>query len=185
MSKSIHETITDASDDEMKVILFSVLQWFNAKGFGNPFNYNRAFEWSQAKLLGFSLTPVGGGSDGKDAAGVTAEFKAAAWKGYGARGQELSYSFAYNGTSRFATWAEQKAYCLRKIMRDPFHFWSVVDYAEGKFVKTFRVPAATVSKLLMPKWENSWKHSNKKDPRIGGSISTKDLIGEDFEIIAH
>ena len=37
----------------------------------------------------------------------------------------------------------------------------------------------------MPKWTNSWENPNKKDPRIGGSVSTKDLVGEEFEIIPH
>ena len=60
---SIVET---ASRAEMKEILFYVLKWFKKKTLGNPFNYNRAFEWLQAEILGFELEKVGGGSDGKD-----------------------------------------------------------------------------------------------------------------------
>ena len=175
----------NVSNQEMKEILFFVLKWFKKKGLGNPFNYNRAFEWLQAEILGFTLEKVGGGSDGKDENGVTAEFKAAAWKGLGVRGQELSNSFTYNGTSRYEDWDEQEDYCRKKIFRDPYHFWSIIDYMEGKFVKTLKVPAETVSNLLMPKWTNSWENPNKKDPRIGGSVSTKDLVGEEFETIPH
>ena len=183
--KSISEIIENASDEEMELMLFSVLKWFKARRLGNPFNYNRAFEWLQSRILGFTLEKVGGGSDGKDINGVTAEFKASAWKGYGAKGQELTNSFTYNGTSRFEDWDEQEDYCRKKIFRDPYHFWSIIDYMEGKFVKTLKVPAETVSNLLMPKWTNSWENPNKKDPRIGGSVSTKDLVGEEFEIIPH
>ena len=179
---SIVET---ASRAEMKEILFYVLKWFKKKTLGNPFNYNRAFEWLQAEILGFELEKVVGGSDGNDKDGVTAEFKASAWKGLGAKGQELTNSFTYNGTSRYEDWNEQEDYCLKKIFRDPFHFWSIINYEEGKFVKTFKVPAETVCNLLMPKWTNSWKNPSKKDPRIGGSVSTKDLAGENFEIINH
>jgi len=179
------ENIENASEEEIEEILLALLKWFKARSLGNPYNYNRAFEWLQSRILGFTLEKVGGGSDGINEAGVTAEFKASAWKGYGARGQELTNSFAYNGTSRFEDWGEQEKYCQTKIMRDPFHFWSIIDYAGGKFVKTLKVPAETVSKLLMPKWANSWENPNKKDPRIGGSVSTKDLAGEDFEIISH
>ena len=94
--KSISEIIENASDEEMELMLFSVLKWFKARSLGNPFNYNRAFEWLQSRILGFTLEKVGGGSDGKDINGVTAEFKASAWKGYGAKGQELTNSFTYN-----------------------------------------------------------------------------------------
>ena len=52
-------------------------------------------------------------------------------------------------------------------------------------MKTFKVPAETVSNILMPKWTHSWKNPNKKDPRVGGSVSTNDLSGEKFEIINH
>jgi hypothetical protein len=198
INKKIIETIENvenASDEEMEVILFSVLKWFKAKSLGNPFNYNRAFEWLQAKFLGFKLTTVGGGSDGIDENDVTAEFKAAAYKGLGKKGQELSYSFSYNGTSRLDTWDEQEKYCLAKINRDPFHYWSIIDYTEGKFVKTYKIPAAIVTDMLMPKWKNSFENPQKKDPRIGGAISTIELAklvkrshnlpGEVFEVILH
>ena len=97
-----------AEAEQMEEELFRVLKWFQTNSLGNPFNYNRAFEWLQARLLGFELTKVGGGSDGINETGVTAEFKAAAWKGFSKNGQELTHSFTYNGTSRFETWEEQE-----------------------------------------------------------------------------
>ena len=55
--------IKNASHDDMVKILLEVLSWFKLRNLGNPFNYNRAFEFIQAFFLGFSLLPVGGGSD--------------------------------------------------------------------------------------------------------------------------
>ena len=174
------------TSEQMEEELFRVLKWFQKNNYGNPFNYNRGFEWLQARLLGFELTKVGGGSDGINETGETAEFKAAAWKGFSKSGQEKTHSFTYNGTSRFETWEEQEEYAKKKIMRDPYHYWSIIDYDVGCFVRTYKVPSETVWKLIKPKWYNSWKDSaNRKDPRIGGAISTKALNGKELEIIVH
>ena len=182
----------DVDDIVLEKLLMLTLRVFKFRGLGNPFNYNRAFEWLQAKYFGFILSKVGGGSDGEHCNGIyapidsTGEFKATKWLGLTKAVREKVHSFAYNGTSFFKDWNAQMEYCRQKIMRDPFHFWTITDYDTGKFVKTFKVPAETVSSLLMPKWENSWKTSpNRKDPRIGGSVSTNDLNGENFEIIHH
>ena len=179
-----YSSIETASDEEMKEILFLVLKWFKKKGLGNPFNYNRAFEWLQSEILGFKLTTVGGGSDGYNDE-VTAEFKATVYKGITKKGDEKTHSFSYNGTTRKDNLKEQEKYCRTKIMRDPFHYWSMIDYVNGNFVKTLKVPAETVWKCLWPKWENSFYNSKAADPRIGGSVSTNDLRGESFEIISH
>ena len=64
--------IEDVTPAEMMDILFSVLKWFKKRGLGNPFNYNRGFEFIQAQLFGFELTTVGGGSDGVKKDGTTA-----------------------------------------------------------------------------------------------------------------
>jgi hypothetical protein len=183
-NKSISETIENASDEEMKEILFSVLKWFKKKSLGNPFNYNRAFEWLQAEILKFKLTTVGGGSDGYNDE-ATAEFKATVYKGLTKKGVEKAHSFSYNGTTRKDNLEEQEEYCRKKIMRDPFHYWSMIDYDRGTFVKTLKVSDETVWKLLWPKWERSFYNSKAADPRIGGSVSTNDLIGEQFELITH
>ena len=159
-NKSISETIENASDEEMKEILFAVLKWFKKKNLGNPFNYNRAFEWLQSEILGFKLTTVGGGSDGYND-DATAEFKATVYKFLTKKRVEKSHSFAYNGTTRKDNLEEQKEYCRKKIMRDPFHYWSMIDYVGGNFVKTLKVPAETVWKLLWPKWENSFHNSRQ------------------------
>ena len=59
------------TSEQMEEELFRVLKWFQKNNYGNPFNYNRGFEWLQARLLGFELTKVGGGSDGIKETGET------------------------------------------------------------------------------------------------------------------
>jgi len=180
--------IENASIEEMVSILFGVLKWFKKKGLGNPFNYNRGFEFIQAHVLGYNLLPVGGGSDGeKPDSDETGEFKGTNYKGLNKKGTaELSHSVSYNGTSRFDTIEEQLAYCRKKIMRDRFHYWTLFDYENGKLVKTLKIPAEVVWKLLWPKWKKSFETgANKKDPRIGASLSTISLKNEKYEVIVH
>ena len=186
---STTQSIRNASPEEMVHILFAVLQWFKDRGLGNPFNYNRAFEFIQARALGYTLTKVGGGSDGEKEGdpSKTAEFKGTEFKGFGVNGKEKSHSFTYNGTTRMSTIEEQEAYCSDKIMRDEFHFWTIFDYIEGKILMTIKVKNTDVWNLIWPKWKKSFYKSSAADPRIGGSISTNDLKKNniDYEVITH
>ena len=178
----------DVSYETVMAMLLWLAKYFKSKGFGNPFNYNRAFEFIQAYVLGYILEPVGGGSDGrKPDSDDTAEFKGTEYKGMNKKGTiERSHSVSYNGTSRMNTLEEQEEYCKKKVMRDRFHYWTLFDYKNGKLVKTFKIPAANVWKVLWPKWKNSFETgANKKDPRIGASISTNLLESGEYEVIVH
>ena len=182
----MQEKILNADDELMQLILLTVVRWFNKRALGNPFNYNRAFEWLQAKLLNFKLLPVGGGSDGINEYDITAEFKATVDKGLTKNGVPKQHSWAYNGTSRFPDLEKQIEYCTQKIMRDQYHYLSIINYDTGKFVTTLKAPNETVLEILLPKWVTSWKKSpNRKDPRIGGTVTTKDLNGKDYEKLVH
>ena len=187
----VEELIENASFKEMKLILLSVLKWFHKNGLGNPFNYNRGFEFIQALELGFRLEPVGGGSDGvkETDEDITAEFKATADKGLTKKGKEKSHSFSYNGTSKKQTIEEQEIYCRKKIMRDPYHYWTIVNYESGKLVKTIKISCDRVWLVLWPKWKKSFHNSSTNaDGRIGGSVSTNELKEygiNDYEIIVH
>ena len=168
--------------------ILRLLRYFKKEGLGNPFNYNRGFEFLQAFFLGFSLLPVGGGSDFiKLETKKTGEGKGTEWKGFGKTGKEKSHSWSYNGTSRFDTLEEQEVYCKKKIMRDDYHYWTVFDYEEGKLVKTYKVKNVDVWSLIWTKWEKSWHNPNSKDPRIGGTVSTKELNDNNinYEVIVH
>ena len=168
--------------------ILSLLKYFKKEGLGNPFNYNRGFEFLQADVLDFDLLPVGGGSDfiSKDKK-ETGEGKGTEDKGLTKKGVEKSHSWSYNGTSRFDTLEEQKEYCKKKIMRDEYHYWTIFNYEVGELVKTYKVKNVDVWSLIWTKWEKSWYNSNNKDPRIGGTVSTKELNDKNipYEVITH
>jgi hypothetical protein len=179
--------IENCTDLDIQDLGFFLLKWFKSKGLGNPFNYNRFMEFVQANLLGYKLTKVGGGSDGINEQNETTEFKGTEYKGLNLKGVEKSMSFAYNGTTRKPTLEEQKKYCWEKIMRDPLHHWSMIDYENGVFVKTVQLTNEQVWQVLWPKWEKSWYNSKAADPRIGASISTAELkkAGINYVTITH
>ena len=72
-------------------------------------------------------------------------------------------------------------------MRDEYHYWTVFNYEEGRLVKTYKVKNVDVWSLIWTKWEKSWYNSNNKDPRIGGTVSTKELNENNinYEVILH
>ena len=188
-NNDVKEKIENATPEEMVDFLFSILKWFKKNQLGNPFNYNRAFEFIQAKILGFDLLPVGGGSDGisvKDPT-LTAEFKGTEYQGLTKRGKEKSHSFTYNGTTRKDNIDDQEEYCYDKIMRDNYHYWSMFDYDEGILLKTIKIKNNDVWSLLWPKWRNSYYKTSNADPRIGGSVSTNELQKNiiQYEVINH
>lgn len=187
MSKFSSIDINTLTDDDIQDLGFLLWRCFKSKGWGNPFNYNRFFEFIQARVLGYYLTIVGGGSDGINIKGETTEFKCTEYKGFGKNGKEKSHSVSYNGTTRKPTLEEQKEYCWEKIMRDPLHHWTLIDPKEGKLVKTFQLTAEQVWQVLWPKWEKSWYKSGNADPRIGASVSTNELkkLGIDYKVIEH
>ena len=128
----VKEFISGASFQDMKEILLAILVWFKKHNLGNPFNYNRAFEFISALTHGFILLPVGGGSDAVNPndESDTREIKTTKYE-LTKKGSEKSMGFTYNGTTRKPTLKEQQEYCYDKIMRDEYHIWDMVDYEEG------------------------------------------------------
>tara|TARA_R100001463_G_scaffold132494_1_gene193207 strand:- start:1494 stop:2090 length:597 start_codon:yes stop_codon:yes gene_type:complete len=181
--------IKNASHDDMVKILLEVLSWFKLRNLGNPFNYNRAFEFIVANNLGYVLLPVGGGSDAVNPndPNDTIELKGTEYKGLTKKGLEKSHSFSYNGTSRKPTLKEQEEHCKKKIMRDKYHYWTMTDYENGELVKTLKIKNSDVWTLIWTKWEKSWYNVKDDDPRIGGSISTNLLkkMNIPYEVITH
>lgn len=178
----------DLTEDDAQELGFLLLKYFKLKGWNNPFNYNRFFEFVQARVLGYNLTSVGGGSDAINDDNQTTEFKGTEYKGFSKKGVELSHSFTYNGTTKKPTLEEQEQYCREKIMRDPLHHWTIFDYENGKLLKTIQLTAEQVWEVLWPKWKKSWhKSSFAADPRIGASISTSELkkLNIEYKIIEH
>ncbi len=180
--------IENSDDFELKDILLAVLKRFKRGGHANPFNYNYGFEFIQCLTLGYKKTTVGGGSDGKKDDGETTELKATEHLGLTKKGKEKSHSVSYNGTTKKQTIDEQRKYCYNKIMRDKFHHWTIIDYENGKLVKTLKLKCEDVWTLIWPKWEKAfYESSSRADGRINGSISTNELDKNNiqYEVINH
>jgi hypothetical protein len=106
---------SDLTDDDVQVLGFLLLKYFKMKGWGNPFNYNRFFEFIQVRVLGYNLTTVGGGSDGINDEGESTELKGTEFKGLTAKGVEKSHSFTYNGTTRKPHLMSRKSIVRKKF----------------------------------------------------------------------
>ena len=184
----VQQFISGASFQDMKEILLSILVWFRKHNLGNPFNYNRAFEFISALTHGFVLLPVGGGSDAvnPDDESDTIEIKTTKYE-LTKKGNEKSMGFTYNGTTRKPTLEEQKEYCYEKIMRDEYHIWDMIDYEKGALVKSIKIKNTEVWGLIWEKWEKSWYNTDAADPRIGGRVTTNDLKKNNvqYEVINH
>ena len=189
-TKDVIYFLGQCTQKEMKEVLLAILKWFKKHNLGNPFNYNRAFEFIVAQELGYVLLPVGGGSDAVNPndPNDTIELKGTEFLGETKTGKEKSHSFSYNGTSTKPTIEEQEKYCYDKIMRDKYHYWTMTDYSTGKLVKTLKIKNSDVWTLIWKKWKNSfYKSATNADGRIGGSISTNDLKKHNipYEVITH
>ena len=184
----VQQFISGASFQDMKEILLSILVWFRKHNLGNPFNYNRAFEFISALTHGFVLLPVGGGSDAvnPDDESDTIEIKTTKYE-LTKKGNEKSMGFTYNGTTRKPTLEEQKEYCYEKIMRDEYHIWDMIDYEKGALVKSIKIKNTEVWGLIWEKWKKSWYNTDAADPRIGGRVTTNDLKKNNvqYEVINH
>ena len=144
-------------------------------------------DWQIYNAGDWTVTSTGG-SDGVSDDGITAEFKATEWKGLTKRGKEKSHSFTYNGTTKVQTIEEQEKVCYKKVMRDDYHYWTIVDYEAGNFLKTLKVKNTDVWSLIWGKWKSSFYNSaTNADGRIGGCISTNELTKHNikYEIISH
>ena len=182
--------IKNASHDDMVKILLEILSWFKLRNLGNPFNYNRAFEFIVSHNLGYVLLPVGGGSDAVNPndSNDSIELKGIEYLGLTKKSKEKSHRFTYNGTTKKQTIEEQEKYCYNKIMRDKYHYWTMTDYENGKLVKTLKIKNSDVWSLIWKKWKDSfYKSATNADGRIGGRISTNDLKKHNinYEVITH
>ena len=189
-TKDVIYFLGQCTQKEMKEVLLAILKWFKKHNLGNPFNYNRAFEFIVAQELGYVLLPVGGGSDAVNPndPNDTIELKGTEFLGETKTGKEKSHGFSYNGTTKKQTIEEQEKYCYDKIMRDKFHHWTMIDYENGKLVKTLKLKCEDVWTLLWPKWKKAfYESSTREDGRINGALSTNELHKNNipYEVIIH
>ena len=82
----------------------------------------------------------------------------------------------YNGISVQDTWDDQARYIIEeKIGKYENHYYARFD--GGRVAEVWKLDANNVLKILLPKIKKQFDEgtSHKKDPRIGVSISTKQI----------
>lgn len=137
------------------------------KGWGDPFSYSRAKEIYMASILGHKVTGTYSGSDGYDENGEY-EYKSTITK---------KISATYNGISVQDTLEEQIEYIKKdKIGKYTKHFCARFNGAEIEELYEMRVE--DVLDILLPKIIKKYKSTSnkkKKDPRLGVTLTTKDI----------
>ncbi len=137
------------------------------QGWGDPFSYARSREIHMAGVLGHTIADDYSGADAFDDDGGC-EYKSTIADKVNA---------TYNGISVQDTWEEQERFIREdKIGKYPNHYYA--RYDGGKIAEIWKLDCKTVLSILMPKIERQYpkkKNGNHKDPRIGVTVSTKEI----------
>lgn len=132
---------------------------------GDPFSYARAREIHMANRLGHTISKNYSGSDAVTSEGILVEYKSTIGN---------SINATYNGISVQPTWDEQVKYLKNdKIAKYPLHFFS--RYSEGKIKEIWKMDGTKVYELLLPKIKKQYDNTKRKDPRLGASLSSKEI----------
>ena len=135
---------------------------------GDPFSYARSREIHMANRLGHSISKNYSGSDAVTKEGMQVEYKSTIC---------ASINATYNGISVQPTWEEQVKYLKdEKIAKYPLHFFS--RYSKGKIKEIWSMEGVKVYELLLPKLKKQFFNTKKKDPRLGASLSAKEIENE-------
>jgi len=151
--------------------LYELLGNFSIKcGYGDPFNYSRAKEIYMSCILRHKIADTYSGADAINRNNEEVEYKSTISEKINA---------TYNGVSVQKTWREQKKYLEEeKIGCYREHYFA--RFENNKIAELWKASGEQVLELLLPKFEKQWKRcfekeKNKKDPRMGVSISSKEI----------
>ena len=137
------------------------------EGWGDPFSYARSREIHMAGVLGHRIADDYSGADAFDEDGG-AEYKSTIAN---------SINATYNGISVQDTWEEQERYLIEdKIGKYKNHYYA--RYEGGKIAEVWRLDCDDVLNIVLPKAKKQYpkkKNGNAKDPRIGVTISKKEI----------
>ncbi len=140
------------------------------QGWGDPFSYARSREIHMAGVLGHRIADDYSGADAFDKDGGC-EYKSTIAN---------SINATYNGISVQDTWEEQERYLIEdKIGKYKNHYHA--RYDGGKVVEMYKLKGDDVLKLLLPKLKRAYdrmsngQYGLKKDPRLGATLSMKEI----------
>ena len=143
---------------------FKTLQQLsNELGVGDPFNYNRGREIHTAFTLGLTVSDTLSGADAYDENGAC-ELKSTIG----------SLKGVYTGISVQPSWDKQVEYIINnKIGKYPNHY--IVRYDGAEIAEAHRLTSNDVLMLLIPKIKKQFNSPRGKDPRIGVTLTAKEI----------
>jgi hypothetical protein len=145
-------------------------------GWGDPFSYARSREIYMATKLGHRVGGTYSGADAYetiDGKEVPIEYKSTIGK---------HINGTYNGISVQETWEEQETYLReKKIACYRNHYFA--RFYEGKMIEVWKMSGETVLKLLLPKIHEQYHKDKKgKDPRLGATLTTNEIINNGKQV---
>jgi len=171
------QTVTNAQQRYLDAFaaLYEAAGELNA---GDPMSYARSREIHMACLLGHSVADTYSGADAFESDGTPVEYKSTI-------GNNITAT--YNGISVQPTWEDQEEYlCEHKIGCYPRHYYA--RYEGANVAEIWVMDSDTVLSILLPKCQKQYstkRNGNAKDPRIGVTISTKEIKENGRRLIWH
>ena len=149
-------------------------QLCDEQGWGDPFSYARSREIHLAGVLGHKVAEDYSGADAYDKYDLPIEYKSTI-------GKKLTAT--YNGISVQPTWEEQVDYLVdEKIGKYHHHYYA--RYKDGKIDEVWRMTAGQVLDILLPELKKKFNTvKNRKDPRLGHTISNKLIVEQGTKIM--
>ena len=144
---------------------------------GDPFSYARSREIMMAIELGHQVADTLSGADGFDENNKPVEYKSTIRK---------SINATYNGISVQTTWIDQLEYLEKeKIGKYKEHYAAKFsDDPENPIKEMYMMKAESVFTLLKEKLKRQFfDKKDKKDPRLGASLSAKEIKGHGTRIL--
>jgi len=143
-----------------------------ANGWGDPFSYARSREILMAATLNHQISDTLSGADAIDEDGE-AEYKSTISK---------HINGAYNGISVQETWKEQERYLIEnKIGKYENHYFA--RFQGGKIAEIWKLKGKDVLTILLPKLRDKFDTVlEKKDPRLGASVTKTEIINYGIKI---
>jgi hypothetical protein len=166
---------TNTPEQQYKEAFETLYQLCEENGWGDPFSYARSREIHMATTLGHRIADDYSGADAYDEDGG-AEYKSTIAK---------TINATYNGISVQDSWEKQERYLIEdKIGKYKNHYYA--RYVGGKIVEIWKLHCDDVLSILLPKAKKQYptkKNGNSKDPRIGVTISAKEIREVGIQIL--
>ena len=155
-----------------KFLFESLYKLCENEKWGDPMSYARSREILIAGTLGHKIADTLSGADAIDEDGEC-EYKSTI---------STTINGSYNGISVQPTWEEQVEYLKnKKIAKYKNHY--IARFDGGKIVEIWKLDGTDVLNILLPKLKKGFESTkNRKDPRLGASLTQKEIKDNGIKI---